>query len=193
MSAVFRAARGGLGGRKLHAVIIGLVVLVATAASTLALGMLADAHSPFDHAFASQNGAHAAVTVNTSAATAGQITAATKVKGVTAVAGPFASANVDAQVSLPRISGTVGNPMNFVGRSSPGGPVDDLTLQQGRWATSDNQIVISSNAPGHRLRRRRPVLVRPGADLRGLVLPVREHSRDRRQHPLPYRHQHRGR
>jgi putative ABC transport system permease protein len=148
MSAVFRAARGGLGGRKLHAVIIGLVVLVATAASTLALGMLADAHSPFDHAFASQNGADVAVTVNTSVASAAQVTAATKVTGVTAVAGPFASENVDAQVSIPGISGTVGNPMNFIGRSSPGGPVDDLTLQQGHWATSDNQIVISSNAPG---------------------------------------------
>jgi putative ABC transport system permease protein len=148
MSAVFRAARGGLGGRKLQAVIIGLVVLVATAASTLALGMLADAHSPFDHAFASQNGADVAVTVDTSVASAAQITAATKVKGVTAVAGPFASENVAAQVSMPGIGGTITNPMNFVGRSSPGGPVDDLALQQGHWATSDNQIVISSNAPG---------------------------------------------
>ena len=148
MSAVFRAARGGLGGRKLQAVIIGLVVLVATAASVLALGMLADAHSPFDHAFAAQNGADVAVTVDTSVASAAQITAATKVKGVTAVAGPFAAESVDAQVSLPGINGTVTNPMNFVGRSSPGGPVDDLTLQQGHWATSDNQIVISSNAPG---------------------------------------------
>jgi len=148
VSAVFRAARGGLGGRKLQAVIIGLVVLVATAASTLALGMLADAHSPFDHAFATQDGANVAVTVDTSVASAAQITAATKVNGVTAAAGPFASQNVDAQVSLPGISGTMGSPMNLVGRPSPGGPVDDLTLQQGHWATSDHQIVISSNAPG---------------------------------------------
>jgi putative ABC transport system permease protein len=148
MSAVFRAARGGLGGRKLQAVIIGLVVLAATAASTLALGMLADANSPFDRAFASQKGADVAVTVDTSVASAAQITAATKVKGVTAVAGPFASKNVDAQVSIPGISGTTSNSMNFVARSSPGGPVDDLTLQQGHWATSDNQVVISPNAPG---------------------------------------------
>ena len=119
MTAVFRAARGGLGGRKLQAVIIGLVVLVATAASTLALGMLADAHSPFDHAFASQSGADVAVTVDTSVASAAQITAATKVKGVTAVAGPFAAENLDAKVSIPGIGGTVTNPMNFVGRSSP--------------------------------------------------------------------------
>jgi putative ABC transport system permease protein len=148
MSAVFRAARGGLGGRKLQAVIIGLVVLVATAASTLALGMLADAHTPFDHAFASQRGADVAVTVDTSVASAAQITAATKVTGVTGVAGPFPMENVNAQVTIPGVGGTQGNPMNFVGRSSPGGPVDDLTLQQGHWATSDHQVVISSNAPG---------------------------------------------
>src|SRR5580693_8268499 len=111
MSAVFRAARGGLGGRKLQAIIIGLVVLVATAASTLALGMLADAHSPFDHAFASQNGADVAVTVDTSVASAADITAATKVAGVTAAAGPFAAENVNAQISIPGIDGTVNNPM----------------------------------------------------------------------------------
>src|ERR1700756_2953655 len=115
MSAVFHAARGGLGGRRLQAVIIGLVVLVSTAASTLALGMLADAHSPFDHAFASQNGADVAVAVDTSVASADQITAVTKVKGVTAVAGPFAAENVDAKVSIPGVvDGTVTNPMNFV-------------------------------------------------------------------------------
>jgi putative ABC transport system permease protein len=148
MSAVFRAARGGLGGRKLQAVIIGLVVLVATAASTLALGMLADAHSPFDHAFASQKGADVAITVNTSVASASQITAATRVKGVTAVAGPFPTESVNAQLSVPGISGTISNPMNLVGRYSPGGSVDDLSLQQGHWPTSDNQIVISENAPG---------------------------------------------
>jgi putative ABC transport system permease protein len=148
MSAVFRAARGGLGGRKLQAIIIGLVVLVATAASTLALGMLADAHSPFDHAFASQNGADIAVTVDTSVASASDIAAATKVNGVTAVAGPFAAENVTEQVSFLGITGTQSNPINLVGRSSPGGPVDDLTLQQGHWPTSNNQIVVSSNAPG---------------------------------------------
>src|SRR3984957_18386544 len=91
VSAVLRAARGGLGGRRLQAVIIGLVVLVGTAASTLALGMLADAHSPFDHAFAAQHGADVAVTVDTSAASAAQLAAAAKVSGVTAVAGPYPS------------------------------------------------------------------------------------------------------
>jgi putative ABC transport system permease protein len=148
VSAVFRAASGGLGGRRLQAVIIGLVVLVATAASTLALGMLADAHSPFDHAFAVQHGADVAVTVDTTQASAAQLHNAAQVRGVTAVAGPFATESVTTQLSIPGVTGTITTPLNLVGRASPGGPVDQLTLQSGHWAASDSQIVLSSAAPG---------------------------------------------
>jgi putative ABC transport system permease protein len=150
VSAVFRAAAGGLGGRRLQAIIIGLVVLAATAASTLALGMLADAHSPFDHAFAQQNGAHVAVTVDTAVASAAQLANATHVKGVTAVAGPFETDSINAKVVPPGvIGGSITTQLTFVGRSSPGGPVDDLTLQQGHWAAGDDQAVVSDtgNAP----------------------------------------------
>lgn len=54
MTAAIRAAlsgmkRGSGGGRgKLQAAIIGLVLLAATATSTVALGLLANAHGPFD-------------------------------------------------------------------------------------------------------------------------------------------------
>jgi putative ABC transport system permease protein len=146
--AVLRAARGGLGGRRLQAVIIGLVVLAATAASTLALGMLADAHSPFDHAFAAQHGADLAVTVDTSVATATELAAAQRVSGVTAVAGPFATASITAKVTIQGVSDPVAAPFDVAGRSASDGPVDQLPLQAGHWATSDGQVVISSNAPG---------------------------------------------
>ena len=43
---------------------IGLVLLVSTAAATLALGLLADSNAPFDHAFAAQRGAHVTAVVN---------------------------------------------------------------------------------------------------------------------------------
>lgn len=148
MSAVFRAARGGLGGRKLQAIIIGLVVLAATAASTLAVGMLADAHSPFDHAFASQHGADVAVTADTTKASAAQLSGAGRAHGVTAAAGPFATDSVTAQLTIPGIDGTITTPLNLVGRSSPDGPVDQLTLQSGHWATSGSQVVLSATAPG---------------------------------------------
>jgi putative ABC transport system permease protein len=145
MSAVVRAARGGLGGRKLQAVIVGLVVLAATAASTLALGMLVDAHSPFDHAFAAQRGADVVAAVDTAVASPAQVSAAEKISGVTAVTGPLPSEGVTAQVSLPgSVLGSVTTSLNLVGRSSPGGKVDDLVLQSGHWARNDSQIVLSA-------------------------------------------------
>jgi putative ABC transport system permease protein len=148
MTAVIRAARGGLGGRRLQAVIISLVVLAAAAASTLALGMLADAHSPFDHAFTVQRGADDTVTVDTSAATPAQLAATTRLAGVTAAAGPFAETTVTAQLTTPGLPGSQSVPVQVTGRTSPGGPVDDLTLIAGHWPSSDNQIVLSEDAPG---------------------------------------------
>jgi len=123
VNAVIRAARGGLGARRLQAVIIGLVVLAATAASTLALGMLADAHSPFDHAFAAQRGAHITATVDASRATRAQLAASTRLPGVTAAAGPFAVLATTADLSTPGMPGSHAIPLRIVGRASPGGPV----------------------------------------------------------------------
>ncbi len=148
MTAVIRAARGGLGGRRLQAVITCLVVLAAAAASTLALGLLADANSPFDHAFAVQHGADVTATVDMPAATPSQLAATTRLAGVTAAAGPFREVSVTAQLAVPGVAGSASVPEQIVGRSSPGGPVDDLTLTAGHWPRNDNQIVLSENAPG---------------------------------------------
>ena len=148
MTAVIRAARGGLGGRRLQAVIIGLVALAATAAATLAVGMLADEHNPFDHAFATQHGAHVTAAVDTSAATPAQIAATTRLPGVTAAAGPFATVSVTADMTVPGVPGSNLAPLQVVGRSSPGGPVDDLTLDSGHWPREVGQIVVSRNGPG---------------------------------------------
>ena len=63
-----RAARGGLSGRKVQAIVIGVVLLVSTAASTLALSMLVDSNTPFNHAFARQHGAQVAATVTRASA-----------------------------------------------------------------------------------------------------------------------------
>jgi putative ABC transport system permease protein len=147
VTAVVRAARGGLGGRRLQAVIISLVVLAATAASTLALGMLADAHSPFDHAFALQHGADVTATVRTSVATPSQLAATSRLAGVTAAAGPFREVSVTAQLATPGVPGSASVPVQIAGRSSPGGPVDDLAVTAGHWPSSDNQMVLSEDAP----------------------------------------------
>ena len=55
-----RAAWSGLAGRFLQTAVIGLVVLAATAASALAVGMIVETNAPFDHAFAKDHGAQVA-------------------------------------------------------------------------------------------------------------------------------------
>ncbi len=146
MSAVFLAARSGIGGRKLQTVIIAVVLLAATATSVVALGLLANAHSPFDRAFARQNGADVTAAVDLSAATPSEIAATARLAGVTAAAGPYAGVSVTAQVTVPGVPGSSSDSLRLVGRSSPGGPVDDLTLADGSWPANDGQIVMARGA-----------------------------------------------
>jgi putative ABC transport system permease protein len=152
---VVRAARGGLSGRRVQAIVIGLVVFCSTAASTLAVGLLADSDAPFSHAFAAQHGAD--VTATITGASPAELAATTRLPGVTAAAGPFPGTTVSVtaeespsvQVSphgkkSPPM--TVHQGLTLVGRPSPGGPVDDLTLTAGHWPTGPGQIVLSSRS-----------------------------------------------
>jgi putative ABC transport system permease protein len=152
---VVRAARGGLSGRRVQAIVIGLVAFCSTAAATLALGLLADSSAPFNHAFAAQHGADVMATVT--GASPAQLAATGRLPGVTASAGPFpeTSVPVTAQESPSvHVSAhgkknsplTVHQGLTLVGRSSPGGPVDDLTLTAGHWAQRPGQIVLSSQS-----------------------------------------------
>jgi putative ABC transport system permease protein len=140
--AVIGAARGGLSARWLQAVIIGLVALAATATSTVALGLLANSRGPFDRAFARQNGADVTAAMNASVATSAQLAATARLAGVTGAAGPFPAVSVTARVTVPGVPGSSAVPLRIVGRPSPGGPVDDLTLDQGHWPDGDGQIVM---------------------------------------------------
>jgi putative ABC transport system permease protein len=138
---VFRAVSGGVTRRKVQTVVIFTVLLVSTASATLGLGLLLDSNSPFQHAFAAQRGAEAAASVDAAKATTGQLAATGRLPQVTAAAGPFAEATI-----TPRISthGGITLPSATVaGRASPGGPVDDLTLDAGRWAQRPGEIVLS--------------------------------------------------
>jgi putative ABC transport system permease protein len=154
MSAVLRAARGGLSGRRLQAVIIGLVLLAATATSTVALGLLSNAHGSFDRAFAAARGADVTAAVDTSVASPARLAATARLAGVTATAGPFAEVSVTAQVTDPGVAGSSSVSLLIVGRPSPGGPVDDLTLDEGHWPDSPDQVVMARGTavfPGYTL------------------------------------------
>jgi putative ABC transport system permease protein len=164
-----RAARGGLSGRRVQAVVIGLVLLVSTAASTLALGLLVDSNAPFDHAFAAQHGAE--VTAATTASSA-QLAATAKLPGVTAASGPFPETTVTATIPVTPPPGEPSPPggdvfqtqLTVAGRPSPGGPVDDLTLESGHWPTQPDQVVLANaRGPGESIGTQITVTGVPGS------------------------------
>ena len=115
-----RAARGGLSGRRVQAIVIGLVVLVATAASTLALGLLVDSNAPFDHAFAAQHGVGG--DRRRAKASAAQLAATTRLPGVTAAAGPFPETTVTATCSRPRHPASPVHPLPVPAAADRGRP-----------------------------------------------------------------------
>ena len=144
--AVGGAVRGGLGRRRVQAVVIGLVLLASTAASVLALGLIVDSRAPFDHAFAAQHGADVTAAVSSRVPPA-ELAATTRLPEVTAAAGPFNEVLVQSEQG-----GQPNPPMALVGRASPGGPTDDLTLQAGHWATRPGQVVMASDpSPGEEM------------------------------------------
>jgi len=145
-----RTATGGMLRHKMQAVVIGLVLLVSTASATLGLALLAAGNAPFMHAFAAQDGADLAVSVNTAHATTAQLAATRSLHGVTAAAGPFAEATVQLQYK-----GQSWGQFTMVGRTSPGGPVDRVVLASGHWPDAPGQVVLdtaSQNGGGLQLR-----------------------------------------
>jgi hypothetical protein len=147
--AVARAARGGLARRRVQTIVIGLVVLISTGACVLALGLVVDSSSPFDTAFAAQHGAHLVATVESGQATTAQLQATGRLPGVTMSSGPFPEVTITPLLPGPTGSGKQfsGPPLTLVGRSEPGGALDDLTLEQGRWPQRPGEIVLSSDYP----------------------------------------------
>ncbi len=143
MGPVARAVRGGVSRRRVQTFVIGLVLLVSVGASVLALTLVVDSRSPFNHAFVSQHGADVAAIVDTARATPAELAATTRLPQVTASAGPFPMITATDQVGkgpngfLP--------PLTFVGRASPRGPVDKLTLQSGHWPRGPGQVVMAFN------------------------------------------------
>jgi putative ABC transport system permease protein len=146
---VTRAAAGGLARRRVQTIVIGLVLLVSTGACVLALALVADASTPFDHAFAAQRGAHVIAVVDPARATTAELAATRRLAEVTAAAGPFAEVTVNPKQTGPG-GGFPWGPMLVAGRAAPNGPVDDLTLQSGHWADGPGQLVLASDpSPGN--------------------------------------------
>jgi putative ABC transport system permease protein len=139
-----RTAAGGLRRHTMQAVVIAMVLLVSTASATLGFALLAASNTPFTHAFAAQRGADVTVTVNAARASSAQLAATRTLGGVTAAAGPFAEATVQAQSG-----GQPFGQLVLAGRASPGGAVDDVVLNAGHWPDGPGQVVLdASPGPG---------------------------------------------
>lgn len=138
-----RTAAGGIRRQLVPAIVLGTVLLISTASALLGLALLVSSDAPFQRAFAVRNGADLAVTVDPARVSAGQLAATGHAPGVTALAGPFATATVvvsfDGQSLGPRV---------VAGRAAPGGPVDDVVLDQGHWPTGPGQLVLDAGPGG---------------------------------------------
>ena len=73
---------------------IGLVLLISTGASVLALAIVVDSNAPFDHAFSVQHGADVVAVMDSAKATDAQLAATKHLPEVVAAAGPFAEVTV---------------------------------------------------------------------------------------------------
>jgi putative ABC transport system permease protein len=139
---ILRAVRGGIARRRLQTVVIALVVLISTASTVVALALVVNSSAPFDHAFASQRGADITAAIAPSVG-AERLARTAHLSGVTSAAGPYPETTVSVR------SGGIGfGPQTIVGRATPGGPVDDLVISDGHWATKPGQIVLATGDNG---------------------------------------------
>jgi putative ABC transport system permease protein len=139
MSALGRVVRSGVGRRRVQTVVIGLVVMIAVTSAVLGGSLLVASRAPFDRAFAQQQGAHLTAQFATDRVTAAQLSASAQASGVAVAAGPFATT----QINPVDERGSRVPPMTVVGRADPGGPVDQVTLVDGRWAAGPGEVVLA--------------------------------------------------
>jgi putative ABC transport system permease protein len=135
--AVLRAASGGMTRRLVPTVVVFVLLTAASAAALLGLALVTSADVAFYQGFAAHRGADVSVTIDSAKVTPAQLAATRHVPGVTKAAGPYPEVTV-------RLAGTDGMLWTVVGRASPGGPLDDLTMQSGHWLTGPGQIVLAS-------------------------------------------------
>lgn len=138
MRPVLRYAFAAAARRRAQTGVIATVALLAAGTTTVALNLMLEANAPFERAFDSVRGAHLAVTYDGAKVTADELAATARLSTVTAAAGPYDELVVD--VTDP--TGAI-KPVRLVARSDPGGQVDALTLDSGRWAQHEGEVVLS--------------------------------------------------
>ncbi|MGO8950070.1 MAG: ABC transporter permease [Ktedonobacterales bacterium] len=137
MRALLTYIRGELRRRRLQAIVVLLIVGLASGVGTVATLLFTQASAPYMTAFQEYQGAHLAVFYNGSKVTNQQLLATTRLPEVTTSGGPW-------QYSLlPLAYGTQKTTVQVIARPDPGGPVDQLRLTAGRWVTAPGEIVLT--------------------------------------------------
>jgi putative ABC transport system permease protein len=156
MSALGKVVRSGVGRRRVQSFVMALTTLAAVTSSVLSLGLLSAVSAPFEHAFASRDGAHLAVQFDGTKATAAQVAATAHAAGVTDTAGPYPiTTSLDATIGTD-CTATAGPGMPFAGTGAPpatvttrpnlggGTGLDQIVLDHGSWPANADQIVLNS-------------------------------------------------
>ena len=145
-----RIVRSGVRRRRVQTIVLTLTTLLSVAASVLATGLLVDSRAPFEHAFTAQHGSQLTAQFTGAKASPAQLAATAHVAGVTAAAGPYATASLHpvtgSGADMP--AGVPIGQLTVVGRPGPGGPADDVDLMSGTWATGPGQIVMNIQGGG---------------------------------------------
>jgi putative ABC transport system permease protein len=142
---VLRAASGGITRRLVPTVVVFVVLAASTAAALLGVTLLTNANELFYNAVAAQHGADLAMTIDAARVSTAQLAVTRRAAGVTQAAGPYPETSVSLAASG---AGGMSIPgLSVVGRARRSGPLDDLTLNQGQWATLPGEIDLASYQP----------------------------------------------
>jgi putative ABC transport system permease protein len=137
-AAVWRKTAADLRRRKVQTAVVTLVVLLSALASTLALSLLVESDRPFDRAFEAVAGPHLVVSFDSTLATEAQVDSTRTLPVVSAAGGPWRQLGIPIDASGGRVMR-----LNLVGRDRPGGAVDRLTMESGRWLQADGEVVLA--------------------------------------------------
>ena len=136
MKAIFVKAVADLRRRRVQAAVIFLTVLLAIATGTMALTLMSQTRDPYQAAFDAQKGAHLQVSFHGSADP--QLLATTPATiGATAAGGPYPATTLEF-----KHAGETFNVETY-GRDNPAGNVEVLKVTSGRWAQTNDEIVLT--------------------------------------------------
>jgi len=138
MNPVLRKTLADIRRRKVQTAVVTLVVFLSSLTATLALTLLIESDAPFDRAFNHVQGAHLFVTFDARSVSESQVSATGSLPAVSAVAGPWLVS--PASIAFP---GGRTRVIPVAGRDQPGGAVDRLTLDSGRFVQRLGEVVLS--------------------------------------------------